>query len=124
MTRQEILNSVTMTAHKATRNPNMPSFKGDHWLCTFSRPGEEPFAVHYSQGYGWNSAEPKKADVMQCLACEIPYADESFEFFCEAADADPDSRRALAQYEAMKTTALLLRGMFTDEEIELLREDD
>ena len=54
------------------RNPHMHGMPdgSTHWLVTFTRPGVEPFAVHFSMGPA-HTSEPDPASVLDCVASDV-----------------------------------------------------
>ncbi len=74
------------------------------WKCTLTYNRRKLVTAYYT-GPAIDQ-EPSAADVLSCLISDAAVADcPTFEHFCSDMGYDPDSRRALAIYEACKVVA-------------------
>lgn len=103
---------ISMTADRVDSNPNMPeSDNMDHWKVVLRRPGHT-LTTYFSMGYGHKGAEPKAADVLDCLASDASSIENANGFEDWAADFgyDTDSRKAEKTYKACEHIAKRLRN--------------
>ena len=100
-----------MTVTKTDRNPNMEdSANMDHWRCTLTYEGRR-MSVYYSMGSGHHGKEPTALEVLDCLAMDATYADESFADFCGNCGYDTDSRKAERIYKACQSINVRLHKL-------------
>lgn len=117
MTMQQFIeqHTITLTATRTDRNPDMSDFEGDHWKVTLKRPGHRMTLV-FSKGYGHQGGAPTVIEVLECLQSDARGAEEcaSFEDFCDYFGYDNDSRRAEKTYKDFKRQAAKLRTFLRD----------
>lgn len=90
-----------LSAERTDSNPNMTESRDmDHWKCVL-KCGRRKMTLVFSMGYGHNGAEPKLADVLDCLASDSATIDnaDDFEQWCSELGYDPDSRKAERTYK-------------------------
>ena len=115
-------NRVTMTAERTDSNPAMDdSANMDHWRVTL-RCRRRQMTTVFSMGYGHNGAEPKTAEVLDCLASDANGYDnaQSFEDWAGDYGFDTDSRKAERTYKAMAKSADKIRRLLGDDAYTLL----
>lgn len=120
-------NGIEVSSVRTDHNVNMNDSQGmDHWKVTLTRRAATGkrynarkdgnaivarMTLTFSQGSGWNGAEPKAKDVLECLGSEAGafYTEPSFEDWCSDYGYDTDSRRALQTFKACKHQTERLR---------------
>ena len=114
---------ITITSIRTKSNPNMEGGQMDHWKCTMAcKSHRTRMTTTYSQGYGWNGAEPKIEDVLDCLASDAASFQNSQSFEDWAADLgyDTDSRKAEKTYKAIEHSSDRLQRFLGQENYETL----
>lgn len=105
---------------KAPRwGPGAGGYAGGCGTGPVPRPGSLLYAEWQKQV---KPQAPHPADVLHSLILESSAADQSFDSWCGDFDCDPDSRRALATYEACQQNVDKLRRFFTREALDALTE--
>lgn len=126
MTMQQFIeqHTITLTATRTDRNPDMSDFEGDHWRVTLKRPGKQ-MSLHYSKGYGHGGAPPTAEEVLECLCSDACTDGGTFEDFCDYYGYDSDSRKAEKSYKAVqRQTDKLRRFLGADLFTELLQTEE
>jgi hypothetical protein len=125
-------NQITMACERTDANPNMSESRDmDHWKCLIQRygqrrrnhgkpgstTGKSRMTLTFSQGYGHKGAEPKLADVLDCLASDAAGAEnaQDFEEWCSEYGYDPDSRKAEKTYNTVEHQAARLKTFLGDD---------
>lgn len=126
MTLQQFIDqhTITLTATRTDRNPDMSDFEGDHWRVVLKRPGRR-MSLYFSKGYGHGGAPPTSEEVLECLRSDA-YADgDTFEEFCFNLGYASDSRKAEKTYKAaQRQTDKLRRFLGADLFTELLQTEE
>jgi hypothetical protein len=114
--------NVTMNAHEVSDNPNYAWAGATHWLVTLhiKLTGDKKrrkLETPYSQGSGFEGAEPKLRDVLSCLALDASTIDNtaSFATWCAEFDHDSDSIREEKEYAHMVAAAGRFKKFIGDE---------
>ena len=103
-------NKIKAHCKSVSRNPNMPDWKdANHYHVTLSSKGKK-MSVFFSMGLGHKN-KPTVADVLDCLASDAPYADESFEDFLSGFGYTDEDRKT---YNAIVRTNDRLRNFLGD----------
>lgn len=104
---------ITLQATRAPENPDMQSdpkwaAEASHWRCRFFAvlpDSSNGFTCYFSQGSAFKEP-PTAADVLGCLAGDVASVqDGDFEEWAAELGYDPDSRRAHATWEKVKSHA-------------------
>lgn len=112
---------VTMRAMRAER-PDASEWgeAASHWRVTLKRNGKS-YSTHYSMGAALTGS-PELCDVLYCLISDAESAGESFDDWCANFGYDTDSRKAERTWKACKRVAASLSRLFTNNELDALRE--
>ena len=102
--------ALRMTAEYTDRNPNMNDDNMDHWRCVISC-GRRRMTLVFSMGLGHRGAEPKLAEVLDCIASDAASALEDFADWCSNLGYSEDSRKAERVYKACQRQAVSLRRL-------------
>src|SRR5262245_50370751 len=90
-------NGLRMTAERTDSNPMMdaPARSMDHWKV-YLRKGTRRMSLVFSQGHGFNGAQPEIASVVDTLGNDAAgyEAADGFEQWASDLGYDADSRRA------------------------------
>ena len=116
--------TITLTATRTDRNPDMSDFEGDHWRVVLKRLGHKMTLV-FSKGYGHKGAPPTTEEVLECLCSDACTDGGTFEDFCDYYGYDSDSRKAEKSYKAVQRQTDKLRSfMGADLFTELLQTEE
>lgn len=122
---QKILDDLGVTyscVAKAKRNDGLRDDwdNAHHWAYTLQR-GDAIIEGMFSKGYAIQG-DPTREEVMECLLIDTDHLDlGDFEEWADWLGFDPDSRRAERIYHACLQMQEDLQAMFSDEELENIR---
>ena len=126
MTLQQFIDhhTITLTATRTDRNPDMSDFDGDHWRVGLKRPRKQ-MSLFFSKGYGHGGEAPTAEEVLECLRSDACTDGDTFEDFCACYGYDSDSRKAEKIYKAVhRQTDKLRRFLGADLFTELLQTEE